>query len=169
MKRIALTVALCLVAGAGVADEGMWTLDNFPRDAVQAKYGVEIGDDWLSTVQSSITRLEGGCTGSFASPNGLVLTNHHCAERCIAQNSSAERNLEEDGFLAATMEDEISCPSQQISVLMETEEVTEQIAAAIEGKSEQEAGEDSCQRGPVRNGRLPNGRAGGRRGVGKGR
>jgi len=142
MKRLVWTVSLLILAGAVSADEGMWTLDNFPKDAVMEKYGVQIGDDWLAAVQSSITRLEGGCTGSFASPNGLVLTNHHCSARCIAQNSSAERNLEEDGFLAGSLEEEIACPSQQISVLTETEEVTAQISAATAGKSEQEAGEE---------------------------
>jgi hypothetical protein len=134
-------VVLTLLAGAVVADEGMWTLDNFPKDRVMEAYGVEISDAWLDKVQGAITRLEGGCTGSFASPNGLVLTNHHCAAGCIARNSTAEQNLERDGFLAETWEDEIQCGAQQVSVLMETENVTDKVAAAVAGKDDQEAGE----------------------------
>lgn len=139
---VLLLPALALLAVAPLAaDEGMWTLDNFPRQAVEAKYGVEVTDAWLDTVQKAVTRLEGGCTGSFVSPNGLVLTNHHCARRCISQNSTPERDLEAEGFLAASLEEEIACPADQISFLEETEEITERVEAAIAGKSEQEAGE----------------------------
>ncbi len=82
MKRFCLLLLLG-IASAAVADEGMWTFDNFPKATVKQKYGVDIDDAWLSRVQRSITRLEGGCTGSFASPDGLMLTNHHCAMACI--------------------------------------------------------------------------------------
>ncbi len=141
MKRFAWTIALLILVTPTFADEGMWTLDNFPRDAVMDKYGVEVTDAWLEKVQSSIVRLDSGCTGSFASADGLILTNHHCARGCIAQNSSAENDLEVNGFLAESRDEEISCPSDQISVLMETEDITAKIAAAIEGLGEQEAGE----------------------------
>ena len=142
MKRVTLWIGLTMLcAPAAFADEGMWTLDNFPVQAVKDKYGVEITDAWLEKVQQSITRLDSGCTGSFVSPNGLVLTNHHCARRCISQNSSAESDLEAEGFLAASHDEEVTCPTDQISVLMDTEEITDQVAAAIAGKSESEAGE----------------------------
>ncbi len=141
MKKLVLPAILLLASVPAIADEGMWTLDNFPRQTVQDKYGVEIDDEWLAMVQRSITRLDSGCTGSFVSENGLVLTNHHCARRCISQNSSADSNLEAEGFLAESHADEVTCPTDQISVLMETEEITAEVAAAIEGKSESEAGE----------------------------
>ena len=141
MNRSCIYVALLLLCAPATADEGMWTLDNFPRDAVQDKYGVEITDAWLETVQRSITRLDSGCTGSFVSANGLVLTNHHCARRCISQNSTAELDLEADGFLAANYAEELACPADQISVLMQTEEITEQVSEATAGKGEAEAGE----------------------------
>ena len=141
MNRVALGIGLIMLCTPAFADEGMWTLDNFPRQAVKDTYGVEITDEWLAMVQKSITRLDSGCTGSFVSPHGLVLTNHHCARRCISQNSSAESNLEADGFLASDHGGELTCPTDQISVLMETEEITEQVTAATAGKSEQQAGE----------------------------
>ncbi|MDX1642854.1 MAG: S46 family peptidase [Thermoanaerobaculia bacterium] len=140
-RAVLASVLLLSPFGSAVADEGMWTLDNFPREAVEAKYGVEISDDWLATVQQAVTRLEGGCTGSFVSSDGLVLTNHHCARGCISQNSTPERNLEAEGFLAANREEEIPCPSDQISFLKETEEITDAVEAAVAGKSGQEAGE----------------------------
>ncbi|MDH3253454.1 MAG: S46 family peptidase, partial [Acidobacteriota bacterium] len=72
-----LLLSVFFVTGIATADEGMWTLDNFPVARVKAAYGVDIDSSWLETVQLATTRL-GGCTGSFVSPDGLVLTNHHC-------------------------------------------------------------------------------------------
>jgi len=139
MKRF-WTLAMCLLVAAAVsADEGMWTLDNFPAEAVRAKYGADIDAEWLSRVQSSTARLEGGCTGSFVSPKGLVLTNHHCARTCVAELSSAEENLLADGFLAVSPEEERRCQSERISVLVDYEEITDQVLAATEGKSQQDA------------------------------
>jgi hypothetical protein len=141
MRKTVLLTALSLLTAPLAADEGMWTLDDFPRQAVKDRYGAEITDDWLATVQRSITRLDSGCTGSFVSERGLVLTNHHCARSCVSQNSSPGRDLEAEGFLATSPDQEVLCPTDQISVLMETEEITAQVSAAIAGKSEAESGE----------------------------
>ena len=111
----------------------MWTIDNFPADTVAKKYGVKVGDEWLKKAQLATTRLEGGCTGSFASEDGLVLTNNHCTWGCIRNLSTAERNLSDEGFMAKTRDEELQCPGQQISVLVDFEEVTDKIAAATAG------------------------------------
>jgi hypothetical protein len=139
-KALQGLIALCMPV-VGIADEGMWTIDNFPRAAVEEKYGVQITDAWLETVRNSVARLDSGCSASFVSPNGLVLTNHHCALACITQNSSADSDLESDGFLAASPDEELSCPTDRLSVLMETEEITDEVVEATAGKSDQEAGE----------------------------
>ncbi len=139
MKRLLILVVCLMAAGVIVADEGMWTLDNFPSETVRAKYGVDIDDAWLERVQLATTRLEGGCTGSFVSPNGLVLTNHHCARSCVAELSTATDDLLENGFLAKTPEQERQCQSEQLSVLMDYQDITNEVLAATEGKSEQEA------------------------------
>ena len=97
-----LFILITLASVPAVADEGMWTLDNFPSEAVAEKYDVTIDASWLRTVQLATTRLEGGCTGSFVSPDGLVLTNNHCVWSCIAEHSDQSRNLSDEGFLAAT-------------------------------------------------------------------
>ncbi len=141
MNRVIQSLLVLCLPVAALADEGMWTLDNFPAAAVEEKYGVRISDEWLDTVQSSVARMDSGCSASFVSPNGLVLTNHHCALSCISQNSSADNDLEADGFLAANPEEEIACPTDRLSVLKETEEITEQVAEATAGKSGKEAGE----------------------------
>ena len=92
MKK-AIVIALLTVAVGVQADEGMWTLDNFPSEVVKKKYDVEIDQQWLEKVQLSTTRIEGGCSGSFVSPDGLVLTNHHCVTRCVSQISTAENDV----------------------------------------------------------------------------
>ncbi len=59
------------------ADEGMWTFDNFPAAKVKQLYGVDITPAWLDSVRLATVRLS-NCTASFVSPDGLILTNHHC-------------------------------------------------------------------------------------------
>ncbi len=130
MKKFLPIVILITAPLLSVADEGMWTLDNFPAATVEAKYGVKIGSDWLEKVKSSVARMDSGCSASFVSGSGLVLTNHHCALSCISQNSSSDRNLETEGFLAAVAGDELSCQTDRISVLIGTEEITQRVVDA---------------------------------------
>jgi hypothetical protein len=138
MKRLCLLLLLG-VASVAVADEGMWTFDNFPQAAVKQKYGVDIDAAWLGRVQRSIARLEGGCTGSFASPDGLVLTNHHCAMACISSLSSASDNLVDQGFNSGSRAGERRCPGGLISVLVGTEDITAKVNAAIAGMADAQA------------------------------
>ncbi len=134
--------ALCALAAAPLAaDEGMWTLDNFPAERVEERFSVRIGSEWLERARLATVRMEGGCTGSFVSPDGLVLTNHHCVQRCVSSQSSAERDLAETGFLATDRDAEAPCEADRVSVLVETEEVTERVAAATRGQDERQANE----------------------------
>ncbi|HTM03971.1 MAG TPA: S46 family peptidase [Vicinamibacterales bacterium] len=133
MKRF-LVIACAIAMGAGVAaDEGMWTFDNVPRNVIATKYKVTLTSDWLQHVQQSVVRLESGCTGSFVSPDGLILTNHHCSAECLSDLSTAQHDYIAQGFLAARRQDEVRCPGQQVSVLMATENVTPQVTKAIAG------------------------------------
>ena len=140
-KNPALAVALLVVMGLANADEGMWTIDNFPSGQVANNYDVEIDDDWLRAAQLATTRLENGCTGSFASPDGLVLTNNHCVWSCIRNLSSAERNLSDEGFMAVSREQELRCPGQQVSVLIDLDDVTSKVAEATKALDDAEANE----------------------------
>jgi len=129
----ALTAFAALATLPAAADEGMWTFDNPPRDAIQQKYGVTLDTAWLDRVRLATVRLDGGCTGSFISGEGLVLTNHHCAEDCIASNSSEGNDLVGNGFHATSREKELHCEEDSISVLVGTEDVTAKVAAALAG------------------------------------
>ncbi len=140
MRTLFTFIAVLTSTLTAGSDEGMWTLDNFPTQAIEEKYDVTIDADWLRKAQLATTRLEGGCTGSFVSPDGLVLTNNHCVWGCVRDNSTAERNLSDDGFLASNRSEELSCASEQISVLIETEDVTEAVHGATQGLGDSEAG-----------------------------
>jgi len=134
---ISLIAALPVLAAA---DEGMWTVDNFPASAMKQKHGVEITPQWLEKVRLSTVRLS-GCTASFVSPDGLMLTNHHCVQSCLAQLSSKERDLHKNGFLADGREQELRCPTQNADILMEIEDITAKVVAATAGKDDKTAGE----------------------------
>ncbi|HEY8550754.1 MAG TPA: S46 family peptidase [Vicinamibacterales bacterium] len=133
MKRYVPILLVLVLSVAASADEGMWTFDNFPKAAVAKKYGVELTDAWLDNLQKAIVRLETGCTGSFVSPEGLILTNHHCVATCLADNSTAERDLVENGHVAQAPADEIRCQGSQASVLVDSENVTDRVTKALAG------------------------------------
>lgn len=136
-----LAPTLLLVSGAALADEGMWTFQNFPAKKVEQAYGARIDNAWLNRVQRSITRLEGGCTGSFVSADGLMLTNHHCAMQCLSELSSEKEDLIGNGFNARTRAGERKCPGGMISVLIDVEEITPKINAVTAGLDSAKANE----------------------------
>src|ERR1700681_5068219 len=125
MRGLILVLA-CLGALPSFADEGMWTFDNFPANPVKQRYGTDITAAWLDDVRLSTIRLA-NCTASFVSPEGLILTNHHCVESCLAELSSKDKSLVELGFAAAERSMEPRCPAQLADVLVATEDVTDSI------------------------------------------
>ena len=130
-----LLVLACSASLPVCADEGMWTFDHFPSNTVQQQYGVDITPSWLDHVRLSTIRLT-NCTASFVSPEGLILTNHHCVETCLAELSSRDKSLVELGFAAAERSMEPRCPAQLADVLVATEDVTDSIEKAIAGLSD---------------------------------
>jgi V8-like Glu-specific endopeptidase len=131
MYRIALAGILC--ASVALADEGMWTFNNFPTDKVKQKYAFNATQDWLDHVRLSSARMAEGCSASFVSPTGLVMTNHHCAHTCIAQLSSAKRDYVATGFYAKTDKDEVKCPALEIDQLTDISDVTDRVLKSTSG------------------------------------
>lgn len=131
-----VTVLCVLIPFTGAhADEGMWTLDNLPVKAIQDKYGFAPDTVWADHVMQSSVRLAGGCSGSFVSRDGLVLTNHHCIRSCIAQLSSKDKDYNQDGFLARTRAEEKACPEIELNRLEKITDVTDTLKKATAGKS----------------------------------
>ena len=117
------------------ADEGMWTFDRFPSKTVAAKYGFTPTQAWLDHVRLSSLRIAGGCSASFVSGHGLVMTNHHCVEDCVNNLSTATKNFVEDGFYAKTDEEEKACPGFEIDQLTAIADVTKTVTSATAGKT----------------------------------
>ena len=125
---------------SAIADEGMWTFNNVPRAEIKKRYGFEITDDWLKKVQLASVRFNNGGSGSFVSPNGLVLTNYHIVEEIINQVSTPEKDLAKEGFVARTRAEEIKAPSLELNVLASLEDVTTRVNGAVKaGMSDAES------------------------------
>lgn len=136
---VVVTLLASLASLPARADEGMWTYDNFPAAAVKQRYGADITPAWLEHARLATIRLS-NCTASFVSPEGLILTNHHCSEQCLAEISSPQQDRIKDGFLARGRGDEVRCPTQYADVLTGMEDITAKVAAATRGLDEKAAG-----------------------------
>src|SRR3712207_6190288 len=133
----ALIATPVLLASPASADEGMWTFDNFPLQRVNRAYGTNLDQAWLNRVQAAAVRLTGGCSGSVVSPEGLVLTNHHCVVECVQDLSTAQQDFVKAGFYTASRQEERLCPGQQAEILTGIEDVTQRVTAAAAGKTGQ--------------------------------
>jgi V8-like Glu-specific endopeptidase len=132
LKRTAAAAAfLALPLSAARADEGMWTFDAFPAAKMRAAYGFAPDQAWLDRVRSAAVRLTGGCSASFVSSDGLILTNHHCVAGCAEQNSTAANNILKNSFVAGTRERELKCAGQQAEVVTSIRDVTANVKGAI--------------------------------------
>lgn len=130
--------ALAATAAPLRAEEGMWTFDNFPTARVRAEYGWAPDKAWLDRVQAAAVRLTGGCSASFVSREGLILTNQHCVASCVFDNSTGENDLLAKGFTANRREAELKCPGQQAEVVTKVEDVTGTVKAAFAGLAGEE-------------------------------
>ena len=136
MRTSILISALAVFAVFGAtAEEGMWTFDNPPLKQLRDKYSFTPDKAWLDHVRLSSVRLNDGGSGSFVSPRGLLLTNHHVARGQLQKNSTAEHDYIENGFYAATPEQEMKSPDLEVNVLMSMENVTARVQAALNNAS----------------------------------
>jgi hypothetical protein len=130
---ILLTLAVWALLGISVslADEGMWTFDNPPSKQLQERYGFTPTREWLDHLRLASVRFNDGGSGSFVSPRGLVLTNHHVALGQLQKVSSPAKDYVKDGFYARTEADELKCPDLEVNVLVAMEEVTARVRGAV--------------------------------------
>jgi hypothetical protein len=131
MKKFLL---ILFAATTALANEGMWMPQQMPQLAKELKsLGIELDPASLSDLtgdpMGAVVSL-GGCTASFVSPEGLVVTNHHCAFGSIQHNSTAERDLISNGFLAKAREEELpAAPGTKLWVTTKIEDVTARMTA----------------------------------------
>src|SRR5437868_7982283 len=104
-----LRAFLCvlLFASSAPADEGMWVLNNLPKDLLKKKYDFDLTDAWRDRAMKASIRFNNGGSGSFVSPDGLAITNHHIGSDSIQKLSTKEKDLYKSGFLAKTPAEEL--------------------------------------------------------------
>lgn len=128
----ALIAALLIFQTVPVAalDEGMWTFNNVPRQDIKQKYGFDVTDKWLHKVQLASVRFPGG-SGSFVSPNGLVLTNYHIVEEVVGELSTATKDYAKDGFVAHKQSEELKAEGLSLDQLVSIEDVTAVVNSTV--------------------------------------
>lgn len=136
MNRLFLLVVLVSAALPAVADEGMWMPEQIPALADRLRGLGFTGDvqafaDLTGFPMGAIVSL-GGCSASFVSPEGLIVTNHHCVQGALQYNSTPSRNLMRDGFLARTKDEELwNGPGSRVYVTVSVRDVTAEIMGGI--------------------------------------
>ncbi|EKN14753.1 hypothetical protein HMPREF1076_02658 [Parabacteroides goldsteinii CL02T12C30] len=139
MKKILLSVLAAALSLPAVADEGMWLLpllqqQKFPE--MQA-LGLKLQDYDIyspdsASLKDAVVIFGGGCTGEIVSPDGLLLTNHHCGYGQIQQHSTLEHDYLTDGFWATTREQELPNPGLTVTFIDKIEDVTDYVKKELE-------------------------------------
>lgn len=130
LKKLSIVI-LALFAATALADEGMWLFNRPPRQLLEQRYGFNPTQQWLDHLQKASVRFNSGGSGSFVSPGGLILTNHHVGLDCLAKISTKEHDYVTTGYHAKTPADEVKCVDLELNVLMSIEDVTQRVNGAV--------------------------------------
>ncbi len=125
-KRTADRVAL-----TGLELGTMWTFENPPLSYWSREHGFNATKEWLDRVRLSSVRYGESCSASFVSPNGLVMTNHHCARECIEAASTGGTDHVEVGFHASTRAQERDCPGLFLDQLVAIQDISQRMRSAL--------------------------------------
>jgi hypothetical protein len=118
---------------AGKFDTGtMWTFEYFPSDYLKETYNFTPTEEWITNARSASLRFANYCSASFISASGLVMTNNHCAREAIVEVTEEGENLSQDGFLAASLEEERRVPSLYVDQLVLIRDVTDEVLKQID-------------------------------------
>ena len=149
MKKFLSALLLTVfIAPQAMADEGMWLLQLMRQQNLKdkmAEAGLQISVDEIyspdaPSLKDAIGIFGGGCTGEVVSPNGLVLTNHHCGFSFIQQLSTVEHNYLHNGFWSQSYEEELPCEGIAFTFVKEIKDVTDEINARVaDGRLSEEA------------------------------
>ncbi len=129
--RTAALLGFVMTASTSFGDEGMWLYNNLPKAHLKEKYGFEPTQEWLDNLQKSSVRFNSGGSGSFVSPDGLVLTNHHVGADDLQKLSTPEKDLLKTGYYAKTRDQELKCKALELNVLQSIKDVTAEVNAAV--------------------------------------
>lgn len=143
MKRLLLSVAAAILTLPAVADEGMWLLPLLKQQklAEMQAMGLKLQDQDIyspdsASLKDAVVIFGGGCTGEIVSPDGLILTNHHCGYGSIQQHSTLEHDYLTDGFWAMNRSEELPNPGLTVTFIDKIEDVTDYVKAELEKETD---------------------------------
>jgi hypothetical protein len=117
----------------------MWTFENLPLDYFEKEYGFKPSAELLEKFQKSALKFGGGCSASFVSEDGLIMTNHHCVRGNLPTVQTGDENILRDGFYAESLDEERTVPNLKIEQLIIIKDVTSEIQSAMDdGKNDAE-------------------------------
>jgi hypothetical protein len=136
----ALLGALCALAALAPATLAqdhkelgrMWTFESPPLAFLEAEYGFRPSQDWLDFARLASLRYGEGCSASFVSPRGLILTNHHCARDNVAEVTPEGQDWLTSGWFAKSLDEEVKVPGLTVQQLVAMQDVTADMAEGIE-------------------------------------
>ena len=137
MKRTLLTLLAALAMLPALADEGMWlpSLISERIDDMRSKGFRLTAEDIYSINQASmkdaVVLFDGGCTGELVSPEGLLLTNHHCGYDAIQRHSTVEHDYLTNGFWAMSRAEELPAPGLKVRFIRRIVDVTPDVLGAV--------------------------------------
>jgi hypothetical protein len=105
----------------------MWTFENFPFSLFESEYNFTPSDEWLEKMQKAALKFGGGCTASFISEDGLIMTNHHCIRNTLPKLNEEDDDILLNGFYAETLEQERSVPGLKVEQMLYFSDVTDEI------------------------------------------
>ncbi len=138
---VALLCLSGLLASEARADEGMWLFSNLPLKRLKDSHGFEPPPGWAEHLRSAAVRFNNGGSGSFISPDGLIMTNHHVGADTLAKISNSTKDYYKDGFLARSHGDEVKAPDLELNALVGIRDVTTEVLGEVKaGMSDVDAG-----------------------------
>lgn len=147
LSFLAMSFSLVLIAQESVKpqrfDYGkMWTFENPPKEWFKEAYNFTPTDAWYDDVRKASLRFASWCSASFVSPNGLIMTNHHCSRDVVGELEKEGESFANNGFYASTLADERKAEGLFVEQLIITEDISKKVLKKVDkAKTDDEAKE----------------------------